>query len=582
MTWGEMRLFKAIGGGGCPPPRHMVLFLCLFSFGMGLSYLPLPGLQYDEILFLHPYLNDWSLFRARIEDISIPLMLMSYVGALKTLLYWPLYHWLPPSVWTVRLPMLLLSCVNVWLIFRLGRRLWSPRAGVLAAALAATDPTLALTQLFDWGPVTIQVFLSLSAALSFLAWRSTANPWRLALCGLCCGLALWNKAIFVWVLMAVGVAAIVCWPRILFTADAWRRALGHWRTWLWASLAFLVGASPFIAYNLKRQASTVTDNAQFEDTFPFHKLSAMAASLDGHLIASGIGFSSVWMGHCSDGVTQQLALISPLPETLQWLPEATLTPYALFAAAMLLLWQWRKNAARIGLFLLLVFLIHCALAIMSRNGGTGLHHYAPVLPLVFLTIGGAWHLACSRATGNTTPGGAIRHRWLPSALLAVAILLPIQSAITLGAWQQRVSSCGDHQLWTHTSEALAAHVRSRPEQRFHVTDWGIDPQANYFGRKRGFVAFMGVLNLEPATEGPQYEEVARLFADPATRLVSYRPGAEVIPSHRETLDKLLAIHHYRLIEELTILDRKGRPVYWVWKLETATNEHGSTSSGSSQ
>src|SRR5690606_12059962 len=108
---------------------------------MGIAFLSIPGLQYDEILFLHPFLNDWALYHSQYFGQEIPLMVMSYVGALKTWLYWPLYTWLPPSVWVVRLPMLLVGCLNIWMLYRLGRRLWSPRAGVVAAAFAATDPT---------------------------------------------------------------------------------------------------------------------------------------------------------------------------------------------------------------------------------------------------------------------------------------------------------------------------------------------------------------------------------------------------------------------------------------------------------
>jgi 4-amino-4-deoxy-L-arabinose transferase-like glycosyltransferase len=540
-------------------PATLALASCGFALLMGLAFLPVPGLQYDEILFLHPYLYQWSLFRTRIEGVDIPLMVMSYVGALKTWLFWPVYHWLPASVWAVRLPMLLLACVNFWMLYRLGNRMVAPAAGVVAIALAVTDPTLLLTQLFDWGPVTLQIFLSLSAALLFLAWRETGKPSRLAFCGLCCGLALWNKAIFVWLLFAVVAAAVICWPAMLHPLRLWQAIRQYWHVWLLAALCFGLGAAPFLAYNLTQEASTVTQNARFEDHFPVYKLSAMAGSLDGRYIAGNTGFSSATPAACTDGSLHQSEATAALPPALQAMPAGTATPLLLVACLAALLWHWRSHPARAGLFLLLVFTIHSGLAIMSVNGGTGLHHYAPVLPAVFLAMGIAWSLLWSRLPNRK--GSAAR--WLKPALLLLAILAPLQAAITMTAWHQRASQCGGQQLWTHATKALAHHVLAHPDQRFHVTDWGIDPQAIYFSRKREAIGFLGILNEEVATEGPHHDEAARIFADPATRLVSFPPGKEVIPQHTERLEALLALHGYTREQRAVIYDSDGKVMYVV-------------------
>ncbi len=541
----------------------LALCACAFSFTMGLAFLPLPGLHYDEILFLHPFLFNWSLFRARIEGTDFPVMVMSYVGALKTWLYWPLYTFLPASVWTVRLPVLLLGSWNVWLIYRLGRRLWEPRAGLLAAALVATDPTLLLSQLFDWGPVAIQIFLSLSAALAWLRWRDAGSKGALALCGLYCGLALWNKAIFVWLLMAVFIAALMVWPRA-WLPRAWP---GRWHGQGWAAAAgvsaFLLGAAPFLAYNLMEKATTVQQNARFESGFPAHKLPALAGSLDGHVIATSVGMFAVWEEACTDGAMQSLRPATPLPTNLQWLPFRTLTPLLLAGTALLLLWQWRQSETAPARFLLLVFLLHSALAIMSVNGGTGLHHYAPVLPAVFLAIGGAFSVATKLAAGR---GGGTA-AWPSMLLVGLAVAAPLYGALTLVAWQQRAAHCGSQQIWTQATEGLAAHVRAHPGQRFYATDWGIDPQVIYLAEKHGNVGFLGELNEQVAKEGPLHERVAAIFANPQTRLVSFPPGWEVISSHGERLAALLALHGYRKVEAGRITDPRGRLIYVLWRLE---------------
>ncbi|MCU0227809.1 MAG: glycosyltransferase family 39 protein, partial [Bryobacterales bacterium] len=412
------------------------LAACAFAFGMGLSYLPLAGLQHDEILFLHPFLFDWVLFRARVEQTNIPLMVMSYVGALKTWLYWPLYTYLPPSVWTIRLPMLLLATVNVWLLYRLGKRLWDPRAGRLAAALAATDPTLLLTQIFDWGPVTLQNSLSLGAMLLFLRWLDHGARRWLALCCFCCGLALWNKAIFAWLLVAAPVACALTWPHLLHP----KRWMVFFRSHALAAVggvtAFALGAAPLLYYNWREASVTVRQNARFESTFPTLKLYTLAGSLDGYLIGSDVGLFSIWERACTVG---RLAPETPppaLPGALQWLPWSTWTTWLLAGALLVSLWFWRRPQAAIVRALLLTFVIYCGLAMALVNGGTGIHHYVPLLPALFLAIGGAWSLLDTQVRGKSRSRAAPP---LAGLLAALAILVVLQSALTIAAWQQRAA-----------------------------------------------------------------------------------------------------------------------------------------------
>lgn len=529
---------------------------------MGLAFLPIPGLQYDEILFLHPFLYDWALFRHQILGQEIPLMVMSYVGALKTWLYWPLYTWLPPSVWVVRLPMLLVGCLNVWLIYRLGRRLWSPRAGLVAAALAATDPTFLLTHVFDWGPVALQVLLTLCAALAFLQWRDTGLAKWLGLCGFCCGLALWNKAIFVWILIGVAVAAPLCWPGLLLVWRHAREIRRHTLAYVLAAFCFVVGAAPFLAYNIDQAGKTATDNARFESSFPSHKLPVAWYALDGSIIATAANISAVWAESCVLSPAPEWTGASPLPASLSWFPQKTFTGQAFCLAALALVLGWRAPGARIGRFLLMVLLIHCALAMASIAGGTGLHHYAPALPLVFLAIGGAWDLLYRW----TPPGlGSLKRVWRV-ALVAAAILLPVQASLSLCGWWQRTSACGGRHIWSDASRSLGAWVRTHPEEHFYATDWGIDPQAIYFSEKLGHMRFLGPLTDEPATSGPQFEEIQRIFSDPKTRLIGFQPGLVVMAHYRERVDTLAALHGYRIQEENSITDSYGRPVYLVWRL----------------
>ena len=102
----------------------------------------------------------------------------------------------------VRLPMVLVGAVTILVFYKWAGIFAGPRGALLAAVLLATDPTFLLTDTFDWGPVALQHLLVVSGC--FLIARG-----RLCWGAFLFGLALWNKAIFLWTLAGLGWRR--CW-----------------------------------------------------------------------------------------------------------------------------------------------------------------------------------------------------------------------------------------------------------------------------------------------------------------------------------------------------------------------------------
>ncbi len=74
---------------------------------------------------------------------------------------------------------------------------------------------------------------------------------------LCFGLALWNKAIFLWALAGVCAGVLTAfypWARREFTVHNVKIA----------AAAFLLGASPFLYYNIRHPLATFSENAHLE------------------------------------------------------------------------------------------------------------------------------------------------------------------------------------------------------------------------------------------------------------------------------------------------------------------------------
>ena len=69
------------------------LLMCLYYLLAGLVVLPRPGLQNDELFFSGPIFNSENAFYSiSMGSVRIPLMVISYTGALKTWLYAGLFQ----------------------------------------------------------------------------------------------------------------------------------------------------------------------------------------------------------------------------------------------------------------------------------------------------------------------------------------------------------------------------------------------------------------------------------------------------------------------------------------------------------
>jgi hypothetical protein len=229
----------------------------LAFFSLGWLFLPYPGLQIDETLFAMPlFPGQGATYAMRVFGHEIPLMLMPYIGTLKTWLYYPILSLCTPSYLEVRLPALVLGAATVWMFEALLESTYGRRAAWIGGLLLATDTTFMLTTCFDWGPVVLQHFLlvaSLFALLNFVRHGSLTALF----CGcLSLGLGMWDKALFAWILSGLIVAALTVFPRELWMRLTLRHAA-------LAAAGFSLGALPLLVYNAASGFATFRSNASF-------------------------------------------------------------------------------------------------------------------------------------------------------------------------------------------------------------------------------------------------------------------------------------------------------------------------------
>src|ERR1035438_9281434 len=224
--------------------RGALAAIVLLFIATAMLFVNRPGIEADEALVANPALYYWH---------HVPLMLMSYMGALKAWFYLGLFNIVKPGAASLRTPTVLVGAAAIWLFFLLVDRTVGRRAAWIGALLLATDSMFVILEAIDYGPNALHFVLKLGAMLLLVRFHREGAAWALAGGFFLIGLGLWDKAIFAWVLFGISIAAVIVFPR-----EVWR----HFtiRNLAIAAGSIMLGALPLLAYNIHRPFDTFKAN----------------------------------------------------------------------------------------------------------------------------------------------------------------------------------------------------------------------------------------------------------------------------------------------------------------------------------
>lgn len=510
-----------------------MLAACALFISFGVLLAPLAGIQNDEALFSAP------LYANLNEDVATfgrPVMVLSYLGALKTLLYAPILAVAGANLWSVRLPVILLGAGTVFFFYLLARDVLNPRAALLGAFLLATDPLVVMTTTFDWGPVALHHFLLLTGCCALLRFaRGGAARWLVA--GFFCfGLAMWNKALFSWTLAGLAVgAALALGPQL----RPWLRP----RYLALAAAGFLVGAAPLVAYNLHHNFATFRDNARLEPAAIPSKWVQLESALQGSSVFGYIAAEEWVEPRKPPRTAWQRASV--------WLRakagEHRRSGFYWVLGALLLaapLW-WRSRAAW---FALLASATSWLLMAATRDAGGAAHHLALLWPFPVLFAAAAL-------------------RRLPLwAMTAAGVLLASSNLLVLNQYHAQLVQHGAWDAWTDAIFPLAEALRDPPGP-VYIADWGMFDSLNLLHRGR-LPLRIATGPLQSVSPTPaELEILDRMILDPNGIWVGHVPQREAFPGVGERL--AARARQLGLVRETiqTIPDSNGRPVFELWRLQ---------------
>lgn len=477
-------------------------------------------------------------------------MLMTYLGALKSWIYAPLFRLWPPSVLSLRIPMVLLAALTVWLFYLLLRRVSHERAAVIGCVLLATDSSYLLTSVFDWGPVVLQ-HLCLVAGVLLLAAFAAKQSHR-ALFGACLlfGIGAWDKALFFWLLGGLGVALLAVYPREILRLCTFRRAA-------LALCAFLIGALPLVVYNLNRdhRLATFHSNASFTADELGSKAHLARLSIEGTALFG-------WMVRENHEVENPRAPATALERASTWLSESTghqrrgLLGWAfLFSLPLGLLMAFRhgwKGEVRVMAAALVFIAVAWLQMALTKNAGGAVHHAVLLWP--------APHLVIALALGGIgrLPRGAV-----PAA--AATALLAASSLLVTNQYYAQIARNGGALNWTDAVHPLADLARRTPARSIYVTDWGIFDTLRLLGRGSMPLIVATHPIAKPELDDADRRDVAAWFETPGHLFIGHTDNNEFFSGCRKNLLHTAALAGFRRELLATVPDRNGKPVFEVFR-----------------
>ncbi len=529
------------------PTTWLSWIACAFFFLAGLTYIPLIGIEGDETLFaVGIYQPRGELFTLRVGHSHVPIMLMSYVGALKSWIYRPILKLFGTGPATLRLPGLLAGTISIWLFFLVLRKVAGERAAIVGCGMLAVDSMYLLTATFDWGPVALQHLLLAAGILLILRF---VQEGRLAMLfwGFCClGLMLWDKALALWMLGGLGVASVAVFPRQVLRVITFR-------TLSIACFGLLLGAFPLFLYNFSHHWTTFRSNYH-RDTISIRDKAIFLANA-----SDGAGLFDWMPAEASETPVPHepaggLPRVSAAISAVAGHPRHHLLPYA-FGLAVLLLPLLRGNALRIVVFTLIAMGVAWFQMAITANTGLSLHHTILLWPLPQTAIAVSF-AAASRRLGRAG---------IPALATVMAVFLA-SGALVMNEYYITMVRYGGNQAWNGAIYSLAAYLKDVRATRVVCMDWGIAEPLQFLDRGKLPLGWAEDSLAKPELTDEDRAALLPTIADPGNVYVGHREKYEFFRGRSPRFVKAAQESGYRQQLMKVVGDGYGRDFFEVYRI----------------
>lgn len=419
------------------PLFAIFVFLCVYN-------IHLPGLYYDEALFVNGALlgRDSDMFiHKRLFD--IPFTLMPYIGALKAWFYFPIFKLIDISIYSIRLPMVLIGLMTMILNYLFVKKFFNKNIAIIFLVFSVFDISTIMTTRIDWGPTTLMMFFRvIFLYLLMMFWRYK-NKKYLYYSIIVAFLGIFDKANFIWIVNA-GFASLFL---IYFQRNHTLKGIGlklYLKSFVIIMILLIILLLFFDSNSLK-----IFDNISFRNFFE-----EISIAFNGFM-ANAYG---VMVGQVT--ITTKLEFFyKQIVFCLLFLLSLLYLMYELLNKKL------RPEIIFIFLFLLLILI---QIAITPRAGGP--HHFAIFSPLFYIIISYALFNMMELVTKNTF--------LYKSKVYFVSFILILNCIFSLQIYNQYIAGF-KHSLnlkWSKNIYSLVDYINNQSFDNVICVDWGLCTQ----------------------------------------------------------------------------------------------------------
>src|SRR6266516_3981382 len=503
----------------------------------------LPGLYMDEVDFVNAAQGapDNTMIHMRLG--SVPIFIMSYLGALKAWLYVPVFHFFGVSALTIRLPAILLAAVTLLILFQFMRAKLGPVWAIIALWIMAVDPANLFPSRLDWCPTVLMHFFQAAILALWFSYRENPKLWKLVLICICAALGFFDKFNFIWLVVAFFLGVSLCYPDNL--KNLWISAPRFAR---WAAIIlFLIGFSATLFFILP--------------VLHLHPVKPQAMSLEAkwnELVSTLSGVSVAYLIF-----ENSKGIISLVPF---WL---IVTDCYLALGCLFFLIQnteARENRRNGFFFLLIGFLIFVQIVITPLAGGP--HHFSMIFPLPLLAfVFLAQPLYRQLVTKNL-------RRFAALLLVSAAVCVFAVNLHNVGGYLSRFRTNSHYSpRWSPEIYSLSQYINEHGPQAQNVisVDWGLHNQLHALAprklQRRMRDYWWAFQKLGKENQEQQSAALNTIFPEGKSLALAFAASKETFPETRQNFLAALASHpdlKSRLLKEFWYA---GEKIYEVYEID---------------
>jgi hypothetical protein len=500
-----------------------------------------PGLYYDEAVFAGTA-KEFVTGRVRgqhmpgFESVTVfgrpfPLLIQSYLGALKSWMLIPVFAVFGSSLVVLRFATLAWSLAALLVCMLWLRRWQGDLVAIIAGSILAFDPTWFFLSILDWGVATPSFLCRFVCFYFVLVWYRDGKLRCAFLAAFFAGLGIFNKIDFVVHLAGVGLAAVLAyWPGLK------TRLRDRPVVLMLALCGLVVGACPILFKLPAVVEGMKTGNKPAGGGEMAEKVNTLLTMYDGSYFYRAIDCGAVF---------------KKLSETT----SAAMSPFGVAVAislAVLLLVAWRKDStpeARRGAAFVLMALVLVTAGVFVMPRAVRIHHAVLVFPFPHLAVA----MAAAHLLERATAAGAARYPLRVAVWAGIGLLLAGQTLAVLRT-QRLIDDTGGRGRWAECFDQFCADIKDRDDLTVMSLDWGFNEQLLFLTDRPTLVEPIWNLRAPEPLAGPTPKEIVYLLHPPEYALfelnniylerITTGPGAGQI-----------AIRPYR--------DRQGRVAFYA-------------------